>query len=234
MVADVIGQTAPVNLIQTGSTQGLTELPPHLDLVDPDPFAGPDHPMRVITREVAFDGVWNAERAARVAQVFDSMASDWSVKNIDETKAAPIADGLDRGEVPLDGRWLELGSGTGAGTIVASDRVSSLVAFDLAAEMLANAPAGLAPRVRGDASRLPFGDNVFDGVLMVNMLLFPHEVARVLTAAGAVLWVNTLGDQTPIHLPPADVSAALPGTWVGLASRAGSGFWTALRRSANT
>ena len=66
---------------------------------------------------------------------------------------------------------------------------------------------------------------------MINMLLFPHEVDRILRPGGAVVWVNTLGDQTPIHLPPDDVVTALPGDWVGRTARAGTGFWlTAQRR----
>jgi hypothetical protein len=45
------------------------------------------------------------------------------------------------------------------------------------------------------------------------------------------VWVNTLGDQTPIHLPAGDVVAALPGAWSGRTARAGTGFWlTAERR----
>lgn len=96
--------------------------------------------------------------------------------------------------------------------------------------MLANAP-DLAPRVRSDASLLPFPDASFDAVLLINMLLFPAEIDRILRDGGSVLWVNTLGDQTPIHLPPADVLHALPGEWSGRTARAGTGFWVAARRS---
>ena len=67
--------------------------------------------------------------------------------------------------------------------------------------------------------------------LMINMLLFPHEVDRVLRPAGVVLWVNTLGDQTPIHLPAADVLEALPGEWSGATADAGTGFWLSARRA---
>ena len=37
------------------------------------------------------------------------------------------------------------------------------------------------------------------------------EVERVLSRGGAVVWVNSSGEQTPIHLSPEDVRAALPG-----------------------
>jgi len=115
---------------------------------------------------------------------------------------------------------------------VLADRVGSLVAVDLAAEMLAHAPGELAPRARADASVLPFADDSFDALLMVNMLLFPSEVDRVVAPGGCVVWVNTLGDQTPIHLPAEDVMSALPGAWSAKTARAGTGFWVSLRRAA--
>ncbi len=66
---------------------------------------------------------------------------------------------------------------------------------------------------------------------MINMLLFPNEVDRVLAVGGAVVWINTLGDQTPIHLPVEDVALALPGSWHGVSANAGTGFWAVYRRS---
>ncbi len=95
--------------------------------------------------------------------------------------------------------------------------------------MLAHAPDD-SPRVRADSSRLPFADDVADVVLLINMLLFPAEVDRILRPGGRLVWVNTLGDQTPIHLPADDVIAALPGEWCGVASRAGIGTWAVVRR----
>lgn len=222
----MIGHTGLV----TDATVPLRVLDDAPDTREPEPFAGPDHPIRKLTRQVAFDGSWDSERAAKVAALFDSLAADWSAERVDPTKAAPIHDALERSGVSGAGRWLELGSGTGAGTRVLHGRVESLLAFDLSGEMLAHAPGELAPRVRGDASTLPFDADSFDAVLMVNMLLFPGEVDRVLAPEGTVLWVNTLGDQTPIHLPAADVAAALPGEWTGRTARAGTGFWAALTR----
>ena len=108
--------------------------------------------------------------------------------------------------------------------------VGSFVATDLSAEMLRHAPGELAPRVHADASTLPFPTASFDAVLMINMLLFPDEVDRVLRPDGVVVWVNTLGDQTPIHLPAPDVLSALPGAWNGRSARAGTGFWLTARR----
>ena len=198
--------------------------------VEPEPFAGPDHPMRKVTRRVAFENQWSPERAKKVATLFGDMAAEWGNRGTLE-RTAPVTDALERGGVPLDGAWLELGSGTGAGTALLSDAGVEVVALDLAAEMLANADPSWGPRILGDSSCLPVADNSVDAILCVNMLLFPAEVDRVLRPDGALVWVNSLGDQTPIHLPPSDVLKALPGDWNGRASNAGSGLWLVARRA---
>lgn len=205
----------------------------HLEATDPEPFAGPDHPIRKLTRGVAFGKEWTRAHAERMANLFDGMAADWSADHVDDTKAAPVRDVLERGDVPRDGAWLEVGSGTGAGARVLVGDVASLVCTDLSWQMLRHAP-DLAPRIRADAGALPFGADSFDAVVLINMLLFPTEVDRVLRSAGVVVWINTLGDQTPIHLPAADVLEALPGTWTGTTARAGTGFWLSARRSRTT
>lgn len=208
----------------------LTKLDADADATDPEPFAGPDHPIRKLTREVAFGKQWTAAHAARMAKLFDELAPDWSTDHVDDTKAAPVRDAIERGDAPLAGAWLEAGSGTGAGARVLTDHVGSLVCTDLSSGMLRNAP-DIAPRVQSDSSALPFGTDSFDGVMLINMLLFPHEIDRVLRPQGSLLWVNTLGDQTPIHLPAADVLDALPGEWHGTTARAGTGFWLIARRA---
>jgi hypothetical protein len=208
----------------------LEHLADHPSTSDPEPFAGPDHPIRRRTRAVADGEPWTVHNARRMAELFDSMAADWASREVDDNRNAALIDALERGEAPIEGDWLELGSGTGAGTHVLSGVVGSLVAADLSLEMLRHAPGELAPRVHADASTLPFRDDAFDAVVMINMLLFPAEVDRVLRPSGSVVWVNTLGDQTPIHLPPGDVLAALPGAWAGRTARAGTGFWLTTRR----
>lgn len=205
-------------------------LPPHGSTVDPERFAGPDHPMRKLTRAAALGERWTVDDARRVASIFDGLAPEWTEGRVSPDKAVIVDDAIDRGEAPTDGQWLELGSGTGAGTRILHRRGIDQISVDLSPGMLSHAPEGLAPKVRADSSRLPFTDDSFDVVLMINMLLFPDEVDRVLRAAGSVVWVNTRGDQTPIHLPPDDVVRALPGTWSGVSSRAGAGLWAVLRR----
>lgn len=130
-------------------------------------------------------------------------------------------------------RWTAPGSKWARGRALAlafwHPRVTRLVCTDLSEQMLLHAP-DLAPRVRADASALPFADYHFNAILVINMLLFPSEIDRLLRSDGVLVWVNTLGDQTPIHLPPADVLGALPGQWSGITARAGTGFWLTARR----
>ena len=207
----------------------LVELDAHPDASDPEPFAGPDHPIRKLTRAIAFGKEWTPEHAERMSDLFDGLAPEWSERNVDPVKAAPVRDALERADLPLTGSWLEVGSGTGAGAKVLASQVGSLVCTDLSAGMLSYAPA-LAPRLQSDASALPFEADAFDAVMLINMMLFPGEIDRVLRPEGSLLWVNTLGDQTPIHLPAADVLEALPGDWQGTTAHAGTGFWLAARR----
>ena len=215
----------------TSPTSGLVELPRHPDYRPPEPFAGPGHPMRRLTRATAFGESWTRDDAARVTEVFDELAPSWSSDHVDPLKAAPLLDAIDRGGVPTDGRWIELGSGTGAGCRALDGRVDEHVSLDLSYRMLAHAPDH-ALRVQADSAQRPLADDTADVVLMINMILFPHEVDRILRPDGFVVWINTLGDQTPIHLPPADVAAALPGEWTGCTAEAGTGCWAVLRRAA--
>jgi len=207
----------------------ITELEPHPDASDPEPFAGPDHPMRLLTRATAFGEEWSAENAARVSKVFDGLAPQWASPDIDPLKAAPVLDAIDRGRPQLDGRWIELGSGTGSGCRIIDGIVAEHISVDLSEQMLVHAPDG-SPKVRADSACLPFPDDVADVVLLINMLLFPGEVDRILRDSGSVVWVNTRGDQTPIHLSANDAAAALPGDWSGVTARAGRGLWAVLGR----
>jgi hypothetical protein len=84
--------------------------------------------------------------------------------------------------------------------------------------------------VQSDASALPIRSRSASVVALVNMFLFPGEIARTLADDGVLLWVSTNGDQTPIYLPPADVLDALPGAWDGTTAEAGWGTWLTARR----
>lgn len=192
--------------------------------------AGADHPMRKVTRQVAFDGSWDSARAAKVADLFSSMASEWTESHDVAGRYLGLTDALQRGEVQ-PGRAVELGSGTGLGTRMLADHFDAVTALDLSREMLRNAPAEYGSRVQGDSACLPVRTGSVDALVLVNMLLFPAEVDRVLSASGQLVWFNTVGEQTPIHLSAADVLDALPGQWNGVASRAGRGTWLVARRA---
>ncbi len=192
--------------------------------------ANADHPMRQVTRQVAFEpGGWTPERRAKVADLFDGLAPEWHTREV-EGRYDALLDALDRGDVPTDGPALELGSGTGLSTPLLAEHFGNLIAADLSREMLRLAPATAAPRVQLDSSCLPFPDGALTVILAINMLLFPQEMARVLAPQGVLVWVNTSGDRTPIHLPSDDVVTAMGEGWTGIASEAGTGTWCVVRR----
>lgn len=192
-------------------------------------ISGSESPIRNVTRQVAFDGAWDVERRDKIAELFDSMAAEWSATRDGEERRASIIDALDRGGITGE-RVIELGAGSGLGTKHLARRFSNVVALDLSMEMLRAAPSDVGLKVRGDSSVLPFPDGVADVLTLVNMLLFPDEVDRVLADNGSLVWINTMAHETPIHLSADDVVAALPGNWTALASRAGSGSWCVVRR----
>ncbi len=300
--------------------------PPHDDA--PSGLSA-DHPMRKVTRQVAFEPEgWTAERRAKVADLFDSLAAEWYTRDApgrdaplqdalerglsaadeaaagpaleaamaavtttevpavvidDDTNAAPaplrtarpvqtddripgprgdvgdsgdshgfgdrfgfdddddlpandpptgsmpiIAEGFRAGFVERAPRrfCVDLGAGTGLYSELLAARFPILVSVDLSGEMLRTAPAEPALRVQGDGSALPVADGDVDVLVLVNAFLFPIEVERILAADGVVVWVNSRGTDTPIHLTADEVDAALPGHWDGVASQAGWGTWS--------
>ena len=97
------------------------------------------------------------------------------------------------------------GSGTGIATPWLAERFALVMAAELSPEMLKLAPAGVGSRLRADGSQLPLRDQSVDAAVLVNMFLFPEEMARVVRPDGVVVWVNTSGDRTPIHLTADEV-----------------------------
>jgi SAM-dependent methyltransferase len=187
--------------------------------------------MRAVTRQVAFEpGGWTPERAAKVAALFDDLAGEWHTRD-HPRRIEPLTDALDRGGPFESAVCLEVGSGTGLATPTLVGHFNLVVSIDLSSEMLRRAPADVGVRVLADSATLPVRAKSADAVVLFNMLLFPHEVDRVLAPTGAVVWVNTSGDRTPIHLPADDVAAALPGEWDGVHAEAGWGTWAVLRRA---
>lgn len=206
-------------------------LPPVVSATgEPPADIGTGHPMREVTEAVAADPTrWDRDLSARVRDLFDGIAAEWDRRDSMAELGPAIDDAVDRGG-PLPPPVLEVGAGTGAATRALARRLGDVVAGDLAAEMLARLDPALAPRVRLDASRLPVADGAVGTLVCPNMLLFPDEVRRVLAPGGALLWVNGLGDRTPIHLPAGAVAVALGDGFEVTASRTGWATWAVARR----
>ena len=193
-----------------------------------------DHPMRIATRRAAgLDASgWTAALRGEVADYFDGLADEWHTRASPE-RTAIVVDALSRGLDPLQiggGLAVEVGSGIGTYSRLIGQRFPQVLAVDLSLAMLQRAPSAPAHRVQADAARLPIRDGAAIAIVLINAFLFPAEVERVLSPAGALVWVNSSGDSTPIHLSPDDLVAALPGMWTGVASQAGLGIWCVLRR----
>ena len=221
----------------TRTTATVTAVPVvHLEPVHPvatsDRYSGSEHPMREVTRTIAFKGTWGDDRSSLVRGIFDGLAPDWTATRDGPGRALPLLDALDRGGV-AGGTAIDLGSGTGLVTGHLMERFDRVVAVDLSFEMLRHTIADT-PQVNADASRLPLPIGVADALVLMNMFLFPVEVARCLTPTGALVWVNSRAEDTPIHLTADEVleslTAAGTGEWSGVASRAGEGSWCVLRR----
>jgi len=191
---------------------------------------GTASPLRPITEEVAADPAsWTPDRAALVGSLFEQLSGSWHLHH-DPDRLAPLVDALDRAG-PFHGPVLELGAGAGAGTRELAARYGSVVALDLAAGMLGRLRVPGAVRLRADASRLPVADRSVGTLVCVTMLLFPDEVRRVLDPSGALVWVNTIGACTPIHLPAEAVAASLGESFRVTASSASWGTWAVARRA---
>ncbi|MGH3035828.1 MAG: class I SAM-dependent methyltransferase, partial [Gaiellaceae bacterium] len=93
---------------------------------------------------------------------------------------------------------------------------SEVVGVDLAPEMVAEARRLLPPALAGrlafevaDAAELPFEDGAFDLVVLLNMIPFFPELARVTAPGGALVVSAGFGPETPIWTPPQTLRARL-------------------------
>lgn len=193
-----------------------------------------NHRMREVTELVAADGTWNGGLVGEVRDLFDSLAPEWTATRDHPTRNAPVLDALDRGRV--DGRTvLELGAGTCISARDLAGRFETFVAADLSWGMLSHAVDGAPPLVCADGSSLPLSDGVLDVLVLQNMFLFAAEVDRCLAADGALVWVNSRGPETPIHLSTGAVVDALESAtgagWDAVDSTVGEATWAVVRRS---
>jgi SAM-dependent methyltransferase len=161
---------------------------------------------RLATRAVVMRPLlWRFFRGPLRVQ-FDRLAPVWETRRGPEA-LVPLAAALDRLEREPE-RALDLGTGTGKGARLVGERFpgAEVVGVDFSAAMVAEArkllPSELAGRVRfevADASALPFPDAGFDLVVLLNMIPFFEELARVTAPGGRLVIASFSGPSTPIY-----------------------------------
>lgn len=208
-----------------------------LDPVAPEPLdegvvaRGQAHPMRTVTHAAAAEvGAWSGDTPRQVQATFDQLAGEWHTRHSPD-KLEALGDALDRGgPLPPEGAWLELGAGDGWASAYLAARAPRLIAMDLSAQMLRGSPHDGVARVQADAATLPLADHAVTVAILMNMLLFPTELDRVIAPGGRLVWLSSRGPATPIYLAPEQVIAAMPGRWGGTAGQHGTATWAVLRR----
>ena len=164
---------------------------------------------------VARPRLWRLFRGPLRAQ-FDRLAPVWHGRVGPEALAA-LAAALDRLEEPPR-MVLDLGTGTGKGAVFVAERFreAEVVGVDLSPRMIAEAkrvlPSPLGGRVRfevADAAQLPFEDDAFDLVVLLNMIPFFPELRRVTAPGGTLVVSSGFGPETPIWTPPETLRARL-------------------------
>jgi SAM-dependent methyltransferase len=164
---------------------------------------------RLTTRVVvSHPALWRLFRRPLRAN-FDALAPQWN-DIVGDDALAPLTEALGRLEAP-PARALDLGTGTGKGAQLVAERFpeAEVLGVDLSPGMIEEAgrllPCALARRVRfqvADASALPLDDGAFDLVVLLNMIPFFSELARVTAPGATVVVSHTSGAETPIYTPP--------------------------------
>jgi SAM-dependent methyltransferase len=159
--------------------------------------------------------LWRILRAPLRRQ-FDTLSSGWD-NRMGPEGLIPLGAALDALREPPR-RVLDLGTGTGKAARVVARRfpAAEVVGVDLSPEMIEVAnellPDELAGRVRfhvGDASALSFDDASFDLVVLMNMIPFFEELARVTAPSGHAVFAFSFGAETPIYVPSQTLRARL-------------------------
>ena len=166
---------------------------------------------RVATRAaVAYPRLWRLFRPF-MRRTFDSLAPEWDGIRGPEAQL-PVLAAFERLE-ETPGTVLDVGTGTGFVAGLAAKRfpAAEVVGVDLAPRMIDVARRSH-PSVRfevADASRLPFGAGTFDLVLLLNMIPFADELARVTRPGGRLVVAFSRGPETPIWAPAETIRAQL-------------------------
>lgn len=157
-----------------------------------------------------FPAAWPLVRAP-MRRFFDASANGWNERTgaFSAEHLAPLAAALLVIEREPE-RALDIGTGTGAGALLIAREFphARVRGVDLSERMIRQAKArvGLDPEARvafkvADASDLPYEDEHFDLVTMVNVPPFFSEIARVLRPGGHAIITATLGPSTPFYTP---------------------------------
>ncbi|MDX6582110.1 MAG: demethylmenaquinone methyltransferase / 2-methoxy-6-polyprenyl,4-benzoquinol methylase [Solirubrobacterales bacterium] len=142
---------------------------------------------------------------------FDRAALGWDQRTgagtVDHLEALAIATAK---VSPAPERVLDLGTGTGEAALFLAREFprASVRGVDLSEEMVraAQRKVGLDPDGRlafrvADAASLPYDDDSFDLITLVNLPPFFAEIARVLRPGGHVIVVASGGSATPFYTP---------------------------------
>jgi len=164
---------------------------------------------------VARPRLWRLLRAP-VRTQFTRLAPVWDQRR-DAGALAPLEAALARVDA-APGRILDVGTGTGVAVRFLATRYpeATVVGVDLVPAMIEEArrllPPDLEPQVRfevADAASLPFQAGAFDLVVLLNMIPFFEELARVTAPGGTVVFAFSGGAGTPIYVPPDTLRARL-------------------------
>jgi SAM-dependent methyltransferase len=164
------------------------------------------------TAAVARPRLWRLFRPL-MRRNFDALAPHWDGIRCGDTPA-PVLTVLDR----LDGpprRVLDVGTGTGLAAGILAERfpAAEIVGVDLSPRMIEVARREHGDeRVRfdvADAASLPYEDGSFDLAILLNMIPFVDELARVVEPGGRLAVSFSRGPETPIWVPPATLRREL-------------------------
>ncbi len=168
---------------------------------------------RTLTRAVTIvPWAWPVLRGP-MRRFFDERAAGWDERTQAPGPAhlAPLAAAVTKLPAHPE-RILDLGTGTGVGALFLAREFpsASVRGIDVSEEMIrrAKAKVGLDPEGRvafriGDSADLPYDDEHFDLVTLLNMPPFFGEISRVLRPGGHAIVAASSGERTPFFTPEA-------------------------------